>query len=139
MTKVIAGRAEPVPGTRRHRLMKDVEAWLQTHQGSHTTYSDIAAGLVVGETRVRGAVADLQRFGTNAISIPTSKNGWNVHMEWDNDARLGEANQSRHLASRLESSQVRKEHGAAETTDPAERAMLLVAAAANESLQSRSG
>jgi hypothetical protein len=110
--------------------MNKLRHWVDTHPGKGATYDAIAASLHISRERVAWAAEDLRRFGPAhlVVRVPSPRNGYTFAAGWNNRARQGEANQARHLATRLETQKVRLERASGHETDPARAAMMRMVA-----------
>jgi len=104
--------------------MQIVQSWLLSHPRGGT-YNTIAVGTGLSFNAVQGAVADLHRFVHDfVISIPAPRNNYVCRGGWNQTAMQGEANQARHLTTRLESQGVRLGKAADVEPDPAQATVL---------------
>lgn len=123
--QIVAGRQEPEPGSQRARSMARLRDWCERHPAG-ASYAVIAADLRMPVQRVCNAAGDLQRFSGSdfVVSIPAPRNGYRFRAGWNDTAKQGEANQARHLATRLESQQIRLDKAVTHETDPATIALM---------------
>jgi hypothetical protein len=123
--RIVAGRQEPAPGSKRYRRMATVLNWLQANRNGGS-YTHIAMKTGLSVTAVADAAADLKRFGPSDLFFrtPAPKNGYTAGIGWNTFAKAGMANQARHLATRLESQVEDARRAVKHETDPAKAAML---------------
>jgi hypothetical protein len=99
---MVAGRQEPVNGSKRDRRMQMVKAYLLAHP-SGGTYADIGTALGLHPETVQYTVGDIQRFDPDlVVAVPTERSGWRTSIRW-RDIMHGQVNQAKHLKTRLES------------------------------------
>lgn len=89
-----------------------LKGWLLAHPAG-ATYRDVARATGMSPNRVGYAALDLHLFDPDLIvSVPAPKNGYTLRAGWNRTARLGEANQMRHNATRLDRQAIRCEKAA---------------------------
>jgi hypothetical protein len=106
--------SEPQVGTKRWLRMDSVRHWLGEHPEGGT-YPEMAQGTGLVISSVRRAVDDLHRSDPHVYAVPAPHNGYRASANLDWRAARGEANQLRHLATRLDTFALRNEKIA---TDP---------------------
>lgn len=102
---IVAGRQQPMYGTKRDRRMQMVKAYLLAHPKGDT-YEAIGNALGLPHNAVRFTVGDIQRFDPDLIvAVPTARSGWRTSLRW-RDIMHGQVNQAKHLKTRAESQAV---------------------------------
>lgn len=109
---------------KRKARMVQVKTWLVTlmqQGGTGATYRSIAKGTGLSLPAVQRAVYDLQAKDPEVIAVPAYGNQWQTSLGWTLEARVGEASQFRHNATRIENQAHRLDKIAAASTNPYEK------------------
>lgn len=131
--RIVAGCQEPAPGSKRDANMLALRLWAETHPGG-ATYRVIASHLRLSLQAVQRAATDLHLFAPAdfVVRIPAPRNQYTFTCGWNDEARRGEGNQARHLATRLATQAVRLERQSGHETDVGRAYAMRVRARASE-------
>lgn len=120
--RIVAGRQEPAPGSRRERNMRQVANWIDTH--GDATYRYLANQLGISFNQARDAAWDLRVFHPEYYREPAAANGNTFGKGWNTNAKRAEITRIKTLATQDETMAERFDKAARETTDPVEATLL---------------
>ena len=130
--RIIAGRQEPVHGSKRDRRMTLVKAYLLSHPRG-ATYEGIGIAVGLSTSAAQCAVGDIKRFDPDlVVAIPTVRSSWRASLRW-RDILHGQVNEAKQIMTRCQSqANTNRKIAASGKFPPHISQMYLAAAAASD-------